>query len=273
MLTGITAANAQMSIPRASQYGEVEQRIAFTEVEVEYYRPNVRGREIFGELIAFDKIWRTGANDATTIEFDQPLEIEGVAVDSGTYAMFTIPGETEWTVVLNSDHEQWGAYNHDESKDVLKVKVPVEEMSEKVESFTIEFQNVMGNKADLVLKWDRTRIRLGIVTEVSENMEMYIQEAIKDPENQEHEVYTNVGRYYFQDGNNEMAAKYLDKALKINDQHWLAWWVRAQVYESEENYKKAIEAGESAIKTGLASDPEFGYADRLQEIVDEWKNK
>lgn len=273
MLTGITVANAQMSIPRASQYGEVEQRIAFTEVEVEYYRPNVRGRMIFGDLVPFDKIWRTGANDATIIEFDQPLEIEGVAVDSGTYAMFTIPGETEWTVVLNSDHEQWGAYNHDESKDVLKVNVPVEELGEVVETFTIGFENVMGNKADLVMMWDRTRVRLNIVTELEKNMQKYIEEALRDPENKEHEVYTNVGRYYFQDGDNDMAAKYLDKALKINEKHWLAWWVRAQVYESEENYKEAVQAGETAIKMGLASDPEFGYADRLKEIVEEWRNK
>lgn len=132
---------------RKSKNGKATGTIDGVSVTLEYGRPKVRDRQIWGGLVPYGKIWRTGANEATTITFDKPVEIEGKPLAAGTYALFTVPGESEWTVVLNSQAEQWGAYDYDDGKDVLRVEVEprahghVEEMD-----FAIE-----GN--EVVLMW------------------------------------------------------------------------------------------------------------------------
>jgi len=109
------------TVPRVSPNALVGQTIGVTEVRIAYGRPSVRGRKIFGGLVPFDEVWRTGANEATTISFSTPVRIEGTSLDAGTYSLFTIPGPETWTLIFNSEPEQWGAYNYDSSKDILRV--------------------------------------------------------------------------------------------------------------------------------------------------------
>ena len=124
------------------------------EVAINYSSPYKKGREIFGGLVPYNKVWRTGANEATAISFSETIMVNGEKVEAGTYALFTIPSEKEWTIILNSHSEQWGAYNYDDAKDVLRFTVPSQELKETVESFTI----TVNEEGVVSLMWDTTKV-------------------------------------------------------------------------------------------------------------------
>ena len=132
-----------------------------TYLKVIYSRPHKRGREVFGELVPFGKVWRTGANQATEITVTQPVWFEGHELPAGTYALFTIPEDGQWTVILNRDLGQWGSFNYREEADVLRVTVPTSATEEEYEPFTIDFEQ-QENSVVMVLIWDQTKVSLEI---------------------------------------------------------------------------------------------------------------
>jgi hypothetical protein len=133
-----------------------------TYLKVTYSRPQKEGRTIFGELVPYDKIWRTGANEATEITITRTIQLAGKKVEPGTYALFTVPHKKEWTVILNNDLGQWGAYKYNKSKDYLRVKVPSQQLEESVEAFTINFSKPKNNETKMTLKWDKTGVEVPI---------------------------------------------------------------------------------------------------------------
>jgi hypothetical protein len=116
-------AQEKLNFPAPSPNATVKQTVGLTEVEIVYARPAMRGREIFGKLVPYDQIWRTGANAATTISFSGPVEFGGRTVAAGTYALFSVPGQQTWEVILSSNTKQWGSYQHDAKDEVARVKV------------------------------------------------------------------------------------------------------------------------------------------------------
>ncbi|WP_299461090.1 DUF2911 domain-containing protein [uncultured Microscilla sp.] len=129
-------------------------------VKVIYSRPYKKGRDIFGGIVKYDKLWRTGANEATEIRFAQDVKFGGKAIKAGTYALFTVPGKDKWTIILNKDYDQWGTSGYKEANDVARIEVPAKNDAKKsLENFSIRFG---GNDKDLtmVLGWDKTRVRV-----------------------------------------------------------------------------------------------------------------
>ena len=137
----------------ASPKETVKAKAGSANVEIVYCRPSSRGRTMIGGNEPFGKIWRTGANEATTIEFDKPVKIEGKDLPAGKYALFTIPNEKEWTIIFNKDVKQWGAFNYKESSDALRVNVPVKKPKSFVETFTISAE---GN--NITLAWENSEV-------------------------------------------------------------------------------------------------------------------
>ena len=138
---------------RTSPKAEVSGTVGGANVDIVYCRPSADKRKIMGELVPFGKVWRTGANAATTIEFDKPVKIEGKSIPAGKYALFTIPNENEWIIILNKDFNQQGAYNYDEGKDVLRVSVKPKKTGQHIETFTITPE-----KDKVSLKWENTEV-------------------------------------------------------------------------------------------------------------------
>jgi hypothetical protein len=136
-----------------SPKAEVTGSIGSTKVNIVYCQPSARGRKMLGGNEPYGKVWRTGANDATTIEFDKAVKIEGKDLPAGKYALFTIPGENEWTIIFNKEHKQWGAYNYKEKEDALRVTVKPAKTSAFVETFTISV-----GKDQIDLKWENTAV-------------------------------------------------------------------------------------------------------------------
>lgn len=129
-------------------------------VRVTYSRPQVNGREVFGKLVPYGKVWRAGANEATEIKFYQDVELGGKNVKAGTYSLFTIPGEREWTIILNSDLDYWGAYSYNEKNDVLRVSAPVRASNSTVENFSIQFESKGEKQGVMKLAWDKTIVEV-----------------------------------------------------------------------------------------------------------------
>lgn len=156
ILAFVTAESFAQDQKPLSPKDSVKTTIDGTKVSIVYGRPSVRGRKMLGEKEPYGQVWRTGANEATTIEFDKPVMVEGKTLAAGKYALFTIPGESEWTIIFNKDAKQWGAYSYKESKDVLRVKVKPAK-NEFTETFTISAE-----KDGLNLKWESISVPIKV---------------------------------------------------------------------------------------------------------------
>lgn len=159
IMPAISFAQFDKKKERKSLPQKVTAHVEGVKVVVEYAAPEVRNRKVFGQLVPYGKLWRTGANEATTIEVSGKIAIDGKELDEGKYALFTIPGENEWTVIFNSEYDQWGAYNYDGKKDVLRVMVTPEKSGFHE---IMEFEITENGK--LYLYWENIRIPMQITT-------------------------------------------------------------------------------------------------------------
>ena len=130
--------------------------------KVIYSRPQAKGRKIFGDVVKYGKVWRTGANESTEITFFKDVKIKSQEIKKGTYSLFTIPEKGNWTIILNKDLNQWGAYSYNSKKDVTRVKIPSQKNQDSIDAFTIHFKSARGNKAHMVLAWDKTLVEVPI---------------------------------------------------------------------------------------------------------------
>lgn len=197
-------ANAQLKMPQSSSLQTLIQEFGLGKVTVSYSRPNIKGRSLEKDLIPFGEVWRTGANDATVITFTDAVTLEGNTVLPGEYALFTIPGKDEWTIILNKETKQWGSYQYKQAADVLRFKVKPIKLTEHLETFSINFSDVMPSSANLDLSWENTRITIKMTTDVDSKVMANIDAAMKS----EKPPFYPAAIYYFENG------KDLKKALE-----------------------------------------------------------
>ena len=131
-------------------------------IRITYNRPGKKDREIFGKLVPFDKVWRAGANEAPEIKLYQDVTIGGKKIPAGNYALLTIPGEKEWTIIISSDVDQWGAYSYNEALDVVRVKVPVQKSASVIENFSVQFAKKDPQTVTMYMGWDTTMVEVPI---------------------------------------------------------------------------------------------------------------
>lgn len=153
---------AQLEVkPRPSPLAIASCRYKDTYLKITYSQPHKRGREIFGNLIPYGQVWRTGANEATEIVTTKDIEINGILLKAGLYSLFSIPEKERWTIIFNNDLGLWGAYNYNSKADALRLEVPTEIPDDVYETFTISIDQ-KNDKADLLLLWDKTQVRLSL---------------------------------------------------------------------------------------------------------------
>ena len=147
--------------PRLSPEASVYEKVGYTDVTIVYCRPGVKDRKIWGDIVPYNEVWRTGANEATTIEFSKDVKIEGKDVPAGKYSLFTIPGEKEWTVIINKQAEQWGAFNYNQDEDLVRFKVKPEKGS-FAERLLFTFDYVSPYTAKVVCQWENVKVSFTI---------------------------------------------------------------------------------------------------------------
>lgn len=162
MMSSAMAFSQQYNLPAASPRQTVEQQFSVSKISVDYGRPAAKGRKLFGELVPFGQVWRAGANEATRITFGQDVLFGGQKVKKGTYALYIVPQEKEWKLILNKGINNWGAYTYDAKDDVAAASVPVKNVAEKTERFTISFEDLADDKTSVVFKWDSTKAEVPV---------------------------------------------------------------------------------------------------------------
>ncbi len=275
MLTGVSA--IAQELPQPSPTSVVKQKIGLTDVEVTYSRPSAKGRAIFGELVPFNEMWRTGANANTIIEFSTEVNFGGTKVKAGKYSLFTIPGKGEWTIILNSKTDMWGTGNYSKVNDVARITVESGSTA-NIETFTMSVDNLTAESGDLTLAWEKTKVSISIKVDVAAKALKNIEAAIAEAkEGESWKVYRNAANYHF---NNKidlkMALSYMKKSLGENDESWYSYWLQAEIMaelgmktEAVKSAKKALEIGEAASKK---SEKEFKYAKMINSGMDSWKS-
>ena len=177
----LTISATAQDLPQASPLGKVEQVVGLTNISVTYSRPSAKGRKVFGELVPFDAVWRTGANKATLFTTDGTIMIDGQKLEKGEYSLFTVPHQEAWEIIFNKNTELWGEGDRKEEEDVLRVKAPSVK-SNDTETFTVEFADVKDDKANLVLRWANTEVRLPMDAPATEQGIANIKKALSEPD-------------------------------------------------------------------------------------------
>jgi hypothetical protein len=178
LLVAISACYGQsafLDLPRDSQHALVMQRIGITDITINYHRPQVKGRQIWGKLVPYGQVWRAGANENTTISFTDPVTIEGQPLARGVYGLFMLPGENEWIVIFSKVHTAWGSYTYKEADDALRVKVKPQ-ASEPHELLTYDFEDVKPDSAVVTLCWEK----LAVPFEISVNVHEIVRTSLPD---------------------------------------------------------------------------------------------
>ncbi len=169
--------NAQnFNYPMASPRQVITQQFSVSQVTVDYGRPSVRGRKIFGDLVPYGKIWRVGANEATNISFLQPVKVGGKAIKKGDYAIFVTPEAHQWTVVLNYDANAWGAYSYDPNENAIEFTVPVIQTKDLQESLEFSFESLSNDKLNLIIRWEYTKVEIPIEVDKKETIDKIIEQ-------------------------------------------------------------------------------------------------
>mgnify|MGYP000653038696 CR=1 FL=1 len=252
--------NAQIQTPAPSPAAKLEQVVGLTTVKLEYSRPAMRGRAIFGELVPYGKLWRTGANMRNKITFDSAVTIGGSNLKAGTYTFFSIPNANEWEVIFYTEYNAGGApATLDESKVVARLKVKTQQLPMSIQSFTITIDDVTNSSAVLGLLWENTYVGVPFTVDTDKAVMASIEKGLNGPNSGD---YYTAATYYFSQGKDIAKAKlWIDKALNNLEAPGF-WQLRQQslIYYASGDKKGAIRLA----KKSLAASKKRGNADYIK---------
>jgi hypothetical protein len=264
--------SGQIKTPQPSPTATITQKVGVSNISVEYSRPGAKGREIFGGLVSYGKMWRTGANKATKITFNENCVFGGAKVKKGSYSLFTIPGEKEWTVVLNKNTELWGVGEYDEENQVCSIVAKAINTKDFTESFTIDFGTFQSFSAIMSLKWANTKIDIKIESLEAKKLEkQYLELLTKGPSAND---YYN-GAKFFADNTSEyeMALEWINTAIKKRpDAFWMQFH-KARILKKMGNNKESILVAEGVIELAREKKDDYGYIKRSEDLIKSIKSK
>lgn len=264
------AAFAELTLPRVSQKASVMQTVGLTDVTIMYNRPGVKGRVIWGGLVPYDQVWRTGANEATTFSFSQAVKVNGKPLPAGTYSFHTIPGKTSWTMIFNKTAEQWGSYDYDAAKDALRIQVtPVTGPQQEWMSFS--FPEVANDSATVELAWEKLRLPFRIEADTTTQALANIKEALSG-EVKDWDVPYSAASYAFSANldNRADAMKWIDQSVAMKETYWNLR-LKASMLEKDGKRKEAIALAEKAVQIGKEAKDNAGEIEKTEKQIAEWK--
>ena len=236
----------QLQMPQASPSARLTQKVGLTDVVVDYSRPSTKGRKIFGELVPFGEVWRTGANGATIISFSTEVIVGGKKVPAGAYALYSIPGKSSWTMILSKNTKLWGAIGYNPQEDLIRFEATPSKTSRMYDSFEISFNNLTDSNADLSLKWEQTRVDFSIQTEVDPIVMADIKKQVIDTQSTNPALLYQAASYYFNSNKDLNQAYTWIQQSTDNDPKYWTMHLRAKI---ELALGKKTEALVSATKS------------------------
>jgi hypothetical protein len=261
---------ADLELPRPSPFAKVSQDVGLTQIVVDYSSPAVKGRKIWGGLVPFDKMWRTGANQATKITFSKDVTFAEQAVPAGTYALFTIPGKTgEWTVILNKNAEQPGTgVNYKPELDQVRVKLHTKAAPQR-ERLAFLFSDFTDDRASLDLEWEKLRLSIPIKVNTAAQALTNINNAIDN----NWRMYATAARYMQETKKDHDAAmKYIDQSLALKED-WFNVWIKATLLAEKKDFKAALPLAQKAYDLGTKAGPGFFLEGDVKKALTDWNKK
>ena len=240
---------AQLDIPEPSPSASFSQTLGFTKIKVEYARPGAKGREVFGKLIPFGEIWRTGASDCSTISFNDEVTISGKKIAKGKYSLFSIPNVEQWTIIINTDTTLHGASGYDEKKDVHRFTVKPEKTTRFYETFTIELSDIVKDNGMLYLIWENTIAKFEIQSSAKERILADIDNKINKLKTDNSKLYYQAAEYYYnQRMELDQANNWIAKAVKMEPENFYYPNLQAKILETQSKFSEAIPVAQKAVE-------------------------
>ena len=263
-------AEAQVKTPAPSPSSKVHQTVGLTDISVEYSRPSVKGRTIFGGLVPYNQLWRTGANGSTDIEFSEDVMFGGMSVPAGKYSIYTYPGMDSWKVLLYTDTDIWGSPgdDFDQSKVAAEVEAETMETGQQVESFTIGFDHLRNNSAHLTLAWDNTMVAVPIEVDTKSAVKASIDKVFSGPSAND---YHSAASYYLEEGMDlEQAHKWSSKAVEMNPRAFWMMKVKSEIEAEMGKYDMAIATAKKS-KAAAETAGNAQYVGYNEDNIAKWK--
>ena len=263
---------AQLNLPSASSDATFKQQVGFAEVEIKYSRPSSRGRAIFGGLVPYGELWRTGAYDATTIHFSDSVKLNDNRIPAGNYSLFTIPGKNEWTIVINKDSEMHGSSEYAQEQDLLRFVVKSEKSPRFYETFTIELNDVTKDATSLFLLWENTQVKIAIQSYADERVMAEINDRINIKKEDRPSLFYQSSLYYFNNNKDFKQAYAWIEIATSKSQDAGYFQLQSKIEAALGNYPAALKS--------LKSSTELAKSKKLDQIVsanekllEEWNKK
>jgi len=267
LVAGATTA-AAVEYPRVSPKATVTQVVGVTDVTINYCRPSVRGRAVWGGVVPFDKVWRTGANEATTITFGDEVTVGDTKLPAGTYGLFTVPGREEWTVVFNKGAKQWGAFNYNAADDVLRVKVKPQTAS-FTELMTFTFTGVGATSAEVALTWEKLRIAFTLKVDTVGKLLPQARAAVAEAKPDDLRTPLSAAIFCLDNNVNlDEAGTWIEKSLAIKETP-VGIVAKARLLAAKGQKVEAIATAKRGIASARAADPNADTA-WIETLIAEW---
>lgn len=263
---------AQLKTPAASPKATVQQTVGLTEVNIEYSRPSAKGRTIFGDLVPFGKLWRTGANQNSMVSFSEDVTIDGKTLKKGKYAIFATPKADAWEIVFYTDTDNWGTPEvWSEEKVALRTTAKPEQLNRNVESFTISINNLDNNFAHLELSWEKTLVAVKFEVPTQKTAMANIERVLSGPTAND---FFGAAQYYYQsNGDLTKALTYVNKALELSPEKPF-WYSRLKslIQAKLGDKKGAIETAKISLAAAEAA-KNADYVKMNKDSINEWSKK
>jgi hypothetical protein len=260
----LSLANAQtLNTPQPSPLQTVKQNFALGSVELSYSRPAKKGRKIMGDLVPYGKVWRTGANAATTLTFSEDVTIGGLAVKAGKYGLLTIPDANKWTIIISKDVNVSSPAAYKPENDVVRVQSDVVTTPFTVENFTINFANITGSSCNLEMMWENSYVSFPITA----GTDAKVMKQIDNIMNKDNKPYFNAASYYYDNGKDlNKALEWVNKAVENNKEAYWMFLLKARIHQKLGD-KAASRAAATTCKDLAAKDKNDDYIKMANELI------
>ena len=246
-LSAQTPAAPKIDFPAPSPAASVKQRVGLTDVQIDYSRPGKKGRAIFGGLVPYGEVWRTGANTATKITFSTAVKLNGTDIAAGEYALYTIPGQNEWTIIVNKVTGQWGAYSYDAKNDVARIPAKPMAAAQPVETFTIGLTDLRPESATLCLAWDTTVVPVTLTVDVKSILVPQIEAVMASGGDKL--PYFPAAMYYYENNLDlKKAAAWMDAAIAANPKAYYMIYRKGLILAKAGDKAGALAAAKQSIE-------------------------
>lgn len=269
-VTGVFAQAPAVQFPQPSPTGSVKQHVGLTDIEIVYSRPGVKGRTIFGGIVPYNEVWRTGANASTKVSFSTDVRLNGVQVPAGKYALYTIPGEKEWTIIIYKDTGLNGAFGYNQTNDLARFKATPVNTAVHVETFTIDINEIRDDSATLYLIWDQTFVPVKIEVDLVGKVVAQIEAAMASPDKKQAGFYYQAASFYVNhDRDLKKALAWLDTGLA--DKPRIAYELlnlKARILAKQGDKEGAIAAAKQSTELAVkAEGPSSSFVKMNQDII------